>query len=76
MPMTKEQIAFAIQDRLADRWRRRMTEEDAAPVCVIGIKQLAGPGYATPVLCCTEDMPNDQLADLLLGVSRMLRRQR
>lgn len=73
MPMPKEAIDAAIDERLTVLWRRRCKEESAAPVCLISIKQLDGPDYSQPVVSCCENMPDDQLADLLLGISRLLR---
>jgi hypothetical protein len=71
--MTSDEIRAAIDDRLKLRWHKRLLDENAAPVCCIGIKQLQGPDWGVPVLCTLEEMPIDQLADLLLGISRFLR---
>jgi len=72
MPMPKDQIEAAIDDRLVKRWRERCQHESAAPVCVIAIKQLPGRDFGQPVVCTCEDMPDEQLAGLLAGVSRLL----
>lgn len=76
MAMPKEAIEAAIKDRLEIRWKKRCLDEMAAPVCVIGIKQLAGPDFGVPVVCTLDDMPTKELADLLFGISRQLRTQR
>lgn len=73
MPMTKHSIRRAIEDRLCFRWRNRCQAEDAAPIAVVAVKQLAGPGFGTPVLCTTEDMDQNMLADMLEGIARQLR---
>lgn len=70
--MTKNEIHAAIKERLEKRWARRCKEELAAPVCVVAIKQLPGDDFGTPVLCTTEDMPNDKLAVLLAGAAKLL----
>lgn len=74
MPMPKEKIVEAIVERMTVRWFKLLVDEGAAPIAVIAIKQLPGKDFGTPVMCSLQDMDNDQLADLLLGISRRLRR--
>lgn len=76
MAMPKEAIEAAIEERLCIRWKKRCLDSAAAPVCLIGIKQLAGPEFGVPVVCTLEDMPTKELADLLFGISRQLWTQR
>jgi hypothetical protein len=73
MSMSREDIERAIEERLVQRWRQRCLDEMAAPVAVIALKQLDGPGFGVPVLCMLEDMDNEQLADLLLRLGHILR---
>jgi hypothetical protein len=72
--MPKEQIELAIEDRLCRRWKERCLEENAAPVFILAIKQLAGPGYGRPVLVTTEDISDKMLADFLRGAWRAVQR--
>ena len=76
MPMPKEQIEAAIEDRLTVRWKKRCQEESAAPVCVVAIKQLPGKDFGVPVICTMDDMPNEQLAALLRGVAHQLEKRK
>jgi hypothetical protein len=74
MPMPKDQIAKAIEDRLCVRWKKQLLDENAAPVLVVGIKQLAGPSFGTPVVVTLEGMGDADLAVMLAGVVAELRR--
>jgi len=73
--MSKRDITEAIDDRLEKRWRKRCHDESAVPICVVAIKQLAGHGAGTPMLCTLEDMDNALLADFLEGLARQLRQE-
>ncbi len=66
--LTHHQLVYANNDRL-ERWRRRMLDESAAPVLLLGIVQRndASQPYGTPILCACEDGPT--IAEL----ARMLR---
>ena len=66
--------ADEIHGRLCGRWLERMLEENALPICVIGITQGTGPDAGMPVLLTTDNCPvNEKLADLLEKISVMLR---
>lgn len=76
MSLTPEEIAAAIEDRLVQRWKSRCLEEEAAPICLIAIKQnKTRPGYGTPVVITTEDLPAEQLAALLQGAGNIMQRE-
>ena len=75
MSMPQEQILFAIDDRLRDRWRQRCIDEMASPACVIAVKQLAGPDEGKVVVCTPHDMPNHLLADLLTAAGEAIKAQ-
>ena len=63
-----------IHNRLCGRWLERMLEENALPICVIGITQGTGPDAGVPVLLTTDNCPvNEKLADLFLKISVMVR---
>jgi hypothetical protein len=57
------------EERLA-RWKKRLAESHATPVALIGI----GHDHVSRqrVLCTVEDIPLDQLRELLLGIARDL----
>lgn len=65
MAMPIEKIRDAIYERLANKWLKLCLSEAAAPVCVLAVKQLAGPSFGKPMVCTLEDMPNEQLAALM-----------
>ena len=75
MAMPIDRIIAAIDERLKDYWYKHCVEEAAAPVCVIAIKQLAGPAFGRSVVCMLEDMTNEDLAELRDRVAAELRGQ-
>lgn len=72
MPMPRHEILRAIEDRLRYRWPKHFERENAAPLCVVGIKQLDNADYGTPVITMVEDMPTKDLAALLIGIASKL----
>jgi len=75
MPMPPDQIKAAIDDRLTVRWRKRLLEEMAAPIALIGIKQLAGRDFGRPVVVTLQELSNEELGALLIGAGMTLFRQ-
>ncbi len=75
MSMTKQQIEFAIRDRMQFRWARRLKESYAAPIVALGLVQLDGPDYARTVVCTVEEMALSDLALFLEGAAAACRRE-
>lgn len=75
MAMTKAQIEASIRDRMLFRWPRHFRDNDAAPVFALGICQAAGNEHGQPVLCTTEEIPIEMLAQLLEGTAALLRQR-
>lgn len=69
MPMPRHAILTAIHDRLRHRWPQHFERENAAPLCVVGIKQLDNADFGTPVISMVEDIPPKDLAVLLIKIA-------